>query len=134
MKHKQEEKVTLYLKEVMKRKNISNVWLAKNLGYSNEAVSRMVCGYATPSVATLKKISELLCVSVVELLYGYNENNQHNEMYVVKGSYYAETLDLFLELREKMSDRVVFMARSWDAMKVFCFENGITKSQIEIEK
>lgn len=47
------------LKEVMAEKSISNVDLAKMLGYTTVAISNMVTGKTLPSIKTLEKISEL---------------------------------------------------------------------------
>lgn len=50
------------LKEIMIEKSISNVDLAKMLGYSTVAISNMVTGKTLPAIKTLEKISEMIDV------------------------------------------------------------------------
>ena len=50
------------LKEIMTEKSISNVDLAKLLGYSTVAISNMVTGKTLPAIKTLEKISEMIDV------------------------------------------------------------------------
>jgi len=130
MKHKQ-ELVTLYIKDVLQKKRLTNAWLADKLGYTKEAISRMTTGNTMPSVVTLKKIAELLDVSVDELLYGMREEPRL-EKYIVKGSYHTKELALVLELRKKNNNNLVFMTNSWDSLKIYCFDKGITIEQLEI--
>ena len=52
------------LKEIMADKGVTNIALAKQLGYSEVAVSNMVRGKTLPSLNTLEKISNFLGVGM----------------------------------------------------------------------
>ena len=135
MKHKTEN-IKLYIKEVMDAKKVTNVYIAEKLGITPEAVSRMKSS-TNPSLSTLKKLADVLDVSVNDLVYGLSENCTDKvksiQKYKAVGSYFPKTLELIIELREKDTNRMVVIADSWDKLKVACFERGITKEQIEIE-
>lgn len=131
------EKVYLHIKEVMQKKGITNVWLAKQLGCTKECISRIVTNNNTPSISTILKIAELLEVSVDILFYGYKEEKpiiaENKKSYIAIGSYYPDSLELIIEIREKDTNRVVVIGHSLAEIAVACFEKGITKEQIEIK-
>ena len=52
------------LKEIMGERGVTNVALAKQLGYTEVAVSNMVRGKTLPSLNTLEKIADLLGVGM----------------------------------------------------------------------
>ena len=52
------------LKEIMADRGVTNVALAKQLGYTEVAVSNMVRGKTLPSLNTLEKIADLLGVGM----------------------------------------------------------------------
>ncbi|MBQ8097582.1 MAG: helix-turn-helix domain-containing protein [Prevotella sp.] len=52
------------LKEIMADRGFTNVALAKQLGYTEVAVSNMVRGKTLPSLNTLEKIADLLGVGM----------------------------------------------------------------------
>lgn len=57
----------LYLKEIMRQKNISSVELAEKLGVSKATVSYWINGKVFPSQETIVNISNILCVEVWQL-------------------------------------------------------------------
>lgn len=52
------------LKEIMADRGVTNVALAKQLGYTEVAVSNMVRGKSLPSLNTLEKIADILGVGM----------------------------------------------------------------------
>lgn len=56
------------LKLVLVKKKKTNKWLAEQLGVSQTTVSKWCTNTTQPDLMTLKKISELLDVSVNEII------------------------------------------------------------------
>ena len=55
------------IKEVMKEKKITAVWLANQIEITRPNVSNIISGKQLPSITTLEKIAAALNVPVVEL-------------------------------------------------------------------
>ena len=60
------------LKVVLVEKNLTSKWLAEQLGKNEATISRWCTNDVQPNLNTLSKISELLNISISELI---NENN-----------------------------------------------------------
>ena len=60
------------LKVVLVEKNLTSKWLAEQLGKNEATISRWCTNDVQPNLNTLAKISELLNISISELI---NENN-----------------------------------------------------------
>lgn len=71
----------LYLKEIMRQKNISSVELAEKLGVSKATVSYWINGKVFPSQETIVNISKILCVDVWQLFKEPNASTSQNELY-----------------------------------------------------
>ena len=56
------------IKEALKEKNLTQVWLADKLGKSFKMVNAYACNRKQPSLETLFTIADLLEVSVKDLL------------------------------------------------------------------
>ena len=56
------------IKEALKEKNLTQVWLADKLGKSFKMVNAYACNRKQPSLETLFTIAKLLQVSVKELI------------------------------------------------------------------
>ncbi len=52
------------LKELRKNKGLTQAELAKRLGFTSSAVTQYESGVRTPDVHTIKKIAEILGVSI----------------------------------------------------------------------
>lgn len=57
-----------HLKLVLVKKKRTNKWLAEQFGISQTTVSKWYTNTTQPDLATLKRISELLEVSVSEII------------------------------------------------------------------
>ena len=55
-------------KEVIKRKGISQTWLARELGLSFSITNAYVCNRRQPNLSTIFKVADLLNVSPKELI------------------------------------------------------------------
>jgi len=55
------------IKQVMKERKITAVWLADQIGITRPNVSNIVSGKQLPSLGTLEKIAAALNVPVIEL-------------------------------------------------------------------
>ena len=58
----------LRIKEIMSKRNVTSAWLAEQVGISKVAVSNIVTGKSYPSLDTLKKIADVLNVSIIKLI------------------------------------------------------------------
>ena len=56
------------LKVVLAEKNVSSKWLAEKLGKNEATISRWCTNDVQPTLNTLSKISELLEISISELI------------------------------------------------------------------
>ena len=56
----------LRIKEIMSKRNVTSAWLAEQVGISKVAVSNIVTGKSYPSLDTLKKIADVLNVSIIK--------------------------------------------------------------------
>ena len=56
-----------------REKNITQEQLAEKTGVSTEHISRIETGSFRPSIALIEKLSDALCVSEKELLFGKSE-------------------------------------------------------------
>jgi transcriptional regulator with XRE-family HTH domain len=63
----------LYLKEILAEKGIKQTFVANKLGVSNTTVSLWVQGKTEPTLANLKKLSEVLFVDANTLINGKKE-------------------------------------------------------------
>ncbi|GHT00792.1 transcriptional regulator [Synergistales bacterium] len=57
----------LRIKEVLKEKGLTSVWLASQIGITQPNTSNIVSGKSKPSLETLEKIASALNVSIIEL-------------------------------------------------------------------
>ena len=64
----------LRIKEIMSKRNVTSAWLAEQVGISKVAVSNIVTGKSYPSLDTLKKIADVLNVSIIKLI-GEDDGN-----------------------------------------------------------
>ena len=71
----------LYLKEIMRQKNISSVELAEKLGVSKATVSYWINGKVFPSQETIVNISKILCVEVWQLFKEPNASTSQSKLY-----------------------------------------------------
>ncbi len=62
------------IKEVLQEKGIKQTWLAEKLGKSFKIVNSYACNRIQPPLETLYQISEILQVSVKDLLVDNLEN------------------------------------------------------------
>ncbi len=62
------------LKELRKKKNLSQQKLALDLNISQAAISKYEQGLAEPDIRMLKELSEYFCVSIDYLVERTNEN------------------------------------------------------------
>lgn len=58
------------IKKARKEKELSQEQLAERLNVTRQAVSNWECGKTEPDIETLQRLSEVLEVSVEELIYG----------------------------------------------------------------
>lgn len=56
------------IKEVLKKKGISQTWLARELGLSFSITNAYVCNRRQPNLSTIFKVADLLNVSPKELI------------------------------------------------------------------
>lgn len=56
------------IKEVLKKKGISQTWLARELGLSFSITNTYVCNRRQPNLITIFKVADLLNVSPKELV------------------------------------------------------------------
>ena len=97
-------KVAERIKKVREGKNYSQTYLAERLGISQKAYSKIENGETKLSVDHLLKISEVLEVSVNELLSAeslsiYNNYHTHNGEGIVVNKHTSEKME---ELYEKL--------------------------------
>ena len=57
----------LRIKEILKIKRLTSVWLASQIDITQPNMSNIVSGKSSPSLETLEKIADALGVSIVEL-------------------------------------------------------------------
>ena len=57
----------LRIKEILKEKNITVVALSKAIGITQPNTSNIVNGKTTPSLETLERIANALCIPITEL-------------------------------------------------------------------
>ena len=57
----------LRIKEVLKEKGLTAVWLATQIGITQPNISNIVSGKSKPSLETLEKIANALGVDIIEL-------------------------------------------------------------------
>ena len=66
--HIKENFMNLQLKEIMSARNVTSALLAEKVGISKVAVSNIVTGKSQPSLDTLMKMSDVLSVTISELI------------------------------------------------------------------
>lgn len=66
--HIKENFMNLQLKEIMSARNVTSALLAEKVGISKVAVSNIVTGKSQPSLDTLMKMSDVLNVTISELI------------------------------------------------------------------
>lgn len=64
----------LRIKELLKEKGKTTVWLAGELGIAQPSASNIVNNRVSPSLDTLDKISQILSVPITELFQSPQEN------------------------------------------------------------
>ena len=64
------------IKTFREQKNISQLELAEKLNVTRQAVSNWEMGKTHPDIETLHKISDILEISIDELIYGNKRTNQ----------------------------------------------------------
>ena len=57
----------LRMKEVLKEKGVTSVWLSSQIGITRPNTSNIVSGKRKPSLDTLERIALALCVPVTDL-------------------------------------------------------------------
>ena len=65
----------LIIKEILQKRGITNVCLAKHLGVSTPTISYILNGKSLPSLKTLAEIANFLGVTMGELFDDYNKDN-----------------------------------------------------------
>ena len=95
------------LNKIMKQRGISQSSLAKSLGISRASVNAWVKGSATPSLDNLKRIGELLGITVDEIISGKTES------YV-----YPKALDIDAALDYEIIEI--------DGLKLYAFDEPMT--------
>lgn len=75
------DKIGKFISERRKKVNLTQKMLAEKLNITDRAVSRWERGKGCPDISLLEPLSEILDVSILELLHG--ENNIENENEVV---------------------------------------------------
>ena len=75
-----ELKVGKLISNIRKNKGLTQQELANRLGVSSKTISKWECGNGLPDVSMLKKVSEILEISVEELLEGKLQNKQENKL------------------------------------------------------
>jgi len=60
----------LRIKEVLKEKGFTSIWLASQISITQPNMSNIVSGKSKPSLDTLEKIANALGVSITELFEG----------------------------------------------------------------
>lgn len=64
----------LRIKEIMSERGVTSAWLAEKVGISKVAVSNIITGKSYPSLDTIKKIADVLNVSITKLIGEDNGN------------------------------------------------------------
>ena len=57
------------IKLLLKKRGITQTWLAKELGMSFSVTNAYVCNRKQPNLATIVKVADLLCVSPNDLVF-----------------------------------------------------------------
>lgn len=57
----------LNLRKVMNKKNVSDQWLADQIGVSRQSVSKLINGHTDPSLSRLYDIANALNVMITDL-------------------------------------------------------------------
>lgn len=60
--------MNLQLKEIMSTRNVTSALLAEKVGVSKVAVSNIVTGKSVPSLDTLMKMTNVLDITISELI------------------------------------------------------------------
>ena len=71
-----QEKIGKFIAELRKEKNLTQSNLAEHLGVSTNAVSKWERGICLMDMSLLKPLSEILDISINELLYGERINKE----------------------------------------------------------
>lgn len=76
------ENVSKFIKNLRKKKNLTQKKLAEELGVTYQAVSKWENGKNIPDIETLKRISKIYNVNVDEII-GNNSNKKNNKIIIV---------------------------------------------------
>ena len=69
-----QEKIGMFISELRKEKNMTQEQLAQKLNVTDKAVSKWECGLSLPDISILIPLSEILNVSLYDLLKGEDSN------------------------------------------------------------
>lgn len=87
--------MNLRIKEIMNEQDVTSAWLAEKVGISKVAVSNIVTGKSYPSLDTIKKIADVLNVSIIKLIgedsgncrfYNSDSNGKYKCCFVLSSS------------------------------------------------
>ena len=95
-------KISAFLKELRKEKNLTQEQLAEQLNVSGRTVSRWETGTNMPDVSILVELAEFYNVSISEIIDGERKNERMNEEVketVLKLSDYAEAINQKIKKR-----------------------------------
>ena len=55
---------------IIKNKGIKKVYIAKQLGVTNQTISNWLSGYSMPNLIMAKRLSEMLGVTIEDIFFG----------------------------------------------------------------
>ncbi|MGF7144829.1 transcriptional regulator with XRE-family HTH domain [Anaerotaenia torta] len=107
-------KIGKFIAQKRKEKNITQEQLAEHLGITNKAVSKWECGRGLPDAALMKPLSEILGITVSELLNGESleeEQMTHSEKTILD-------LTTIIEALKKQKRMIIYAAIGLLSMNV----------------
>lgn len=72
------EKIGAFIAQLRKSQNLTQRELAEKLNVTDKAVSKWERGVSLPDITLLPDLSEMLCVTITELLNGEKEDKEDN--------------------------------------------------------
>ncbi len=64
---------------IIKNKGIKKIYLAKQLGVTNQTISNWLSGYSMPNLLMARKLSEMLEVTIEDIFFDNNNNISADE-------------------------------------------------------
>lgn len=122
MRSMNQEKIGKFISDLRKQKNLTQEQLAEKLGVTNRSISRWETGKTMPDLSLLKPLSELLGVTINELLSGELIKEHSQEKFEENITHTIDYTNKKIMDKNKMND-TTFVKEVFESLFVSNYNN-----------